>query len=351
MNKKTLLSIIAVVGVAVGFFFILQKNKANNQEQVNIVAEKNNEIAVKAEAVKREEIGGAFSVNGTFLPKTQANISAEMGGQLVALYVKEGSYVRAGQVIAKLKGDKINVNVSNAQANLDQAISALNRFEAAYKTGGVTALQLDQARLQVKNARAQVQSAQLMSGDTNVVSKVSGIVNQKMVELGSVVGAGTPIVQVVDISSLKLKVEVDESQVTQLAVGNTVKVKPSVVDAEIDGQVSFIAPASNGALKFPVEITINNASNILKAGMYGTATFDRTGAKEILSIPRNAFVGGVSDNLVFVVRNGVAHLTKIQSGANYGDKVEVTGGLNAGDMVVTSGQINLADGAKVKVLK
>lgn len=62
-------------------------------------------------------------------------------------------------------------------------------------------------------------------------------------------------------------------------------------------------------------------------------------------------MGGVSDNLVFVVRNGIAHLTKIQSGANYGDKVEVTGGLNAGDMVVTSGQINLADGAKVKVLK
>lgn len=354
MNKKTLLSIIVVVAVAVGFYFILQRNKANNQEKVDIVAQSNSgngAVTVRAVPVKKEYIGGDFSVNGTFLPNKKADIAAEMGGQLVALYVKEGSYVRAGQVIAKLKGDKLNVNASNAQANLDQALSALSRYEAAYKTGGVTALQLDQARLQVKNARAQVQSANLQSGDTNVVSKISGIVNKKMVELGSVIGAGTPIVEVVDISALKLKVEVDEALVTQLAVGNTVQIKPSVSDATIDGKITFIAPASNGALKFPVEITINNAGSHLKAGMYATAIFKTSGAGDVLTLPREAFVGGVSDNLVFVVKDNVAHLTKIQSGANYGDKVAVTGGLNAGDMVVTSGQINLSDKTKVKVLK
>lgn len=351
MNKKSLLSILAVLAVAVAFFFILQKNKKENQEKVDIVAQSNGEVAVRAIPVKKEYIGGDFSVNGTFLPNREADIAAEMGGQLVALYVKEGSYVRTGQVIAKLKGDKLNVNVSNAQANLDQALSALSRYEAAYKTGGVTALQLDQARLQVKNARAQVQSATLQSGDTNVVSKISGIVNRKMVELGSVIGAGTPIVQVVDISSLKLKVEVDEKLIPQLAVGNTVTIKPSVLETSIDGKISFIAPASNGALKFPVEITVPNTLNKLKAGMYGTAVFSTSGEGDALTIPRDAFVGGVSDNLVFVVRDNVVYLTKVQSGTNYGDKVVITGGLKEGDLVVTSGQINLSDKTKVKVLK
>lgn len=350
MNKKSLLSILAVVAVAVGFYFILQKNKAKNEEQVAIVAEKNTEVAVRAVPVQYEDNQNEISINGTFVAKTTANISAEMGGQLIALYVKEGSYVRPGQVIAKLKGDKLNVNTSNAQANLDQALSALARYEAAYKTGGVTALQLDQARLQVKNARAQVQSAQLQSGDTNVIAKVGGIVNKKNVELGTVVGAGTTIVEVVDISSLKLSVDVDESLVPHLANGNIVKVKPSVMDETIDGRISFIAPASNGALKFPVEITIPN-NGTLKAGMYGTAIFSRNDTGRAMVIPRDAFVGGVSDNQVFVVRNGEAHLTKIQSGVNFGDKVEVLGGLKEGDMVITSGQINLSDKTKVKVLK
>lgn len=351
MKKNTIITILAILGIFAAIFLILQNNKKSNEEKVAIVAEKNTDVAVRTAAVQSEDISGEFSVNGTFLPNRQAQISAEMGGQLISLHVKEGSYVRAGQSIGRLGGEKVNVNVSSARANLDNAQMALNRYEQAYKTGGVTALQLDQARLQVKNARAQLQSANLTSGDTNIISKVSGIVNQKFVEVGSVIGAGTPIVEVVDISSVKLKVDVDQSMVSQLAVGNTVTVKPDVIDGTVEGRITFIAPSASGALKFPVEITVQNTASQLKAGMYGTAQFNRAGTESVLTIPREAFVGSVSDNQVFVVRNNEAVLTKIQSGINYGDKVEVVSGLKAGDQVVTSGQINLTNKAKVRVLK
>lgn len=351
MKKNTLISILAIVAIGVAFYFILQNNKKKNEEKVAIVAEKNTDVAVRTAIVKSEEMSGAFSVNGTFLPNRQAQISAEMGGQLIALYVKEGSYVRAGQSIGKLAGEKIDVNISTARANLETAQLSLNRYEQAYKTGGITALQLDQARLQVKNAKSQLQSAQLTSGDTNVVSKVSGIVGKKFVEVGAVVGPGSPIVEVVDISSVKLKVDVDQSQVSQLQVGNLVKVKPDVITGTLDGRITFIAPAASGALKFPVEISVPNSQNTLRAGMYGTALFDRQGVGSVVTIPRDAFVGSVSDNQVFVVRNNVAQLSKIQSGTNYGDRVEVISGLNTGDEVVISGQINLTDKTKVRVLK
>lgn len=351
MKKNTIISILAVLAIGAIFFLILQNNKKKNEAHVAVVAETNKDVQVRTATVAAEEISGEFAVNGTFLPNRQAMISPEMGGQLIALYVKEGSYVRAGQSIGKLAGDKVNVNVTSARANLDNAVAALNRYEMAYKTGGVTALQLDQARLQVKNARAQLQSANLVSGDTNIISKVSGIVNQKFVEVGSVVDPGSPIVEVVDISAVKLKVDVDQSLVTQLSLGNTVKVKPDVIEGDLDGRITFIAPTASGALKFPVEITVQNSFNKLKAGMYGTATFNRAGTANVLTVPRDAFVGSVSDNQVFVVRNNTAFLTKVQSGTNYGDKVEIISGLKAGDQVVTSGQINLLDKTKVRVLK
>ncbi len=278
-------------------------------------------------------------------------IAAEISGQLISLNVREGSYVRAGQSIGRLAGEKLNVNVGNSKANLAQAQSALSRYEAAYKTGGVTALQLDEARLQVKNARSQVQSAQLQSGDTNVIAKIRGIVNQKLVEVVAILSPGTPIVEIVDISSVKLKVDVDQSLVSQLAVGNSVKVQPDVIEGTIDGRITFIAPSASGALKFPVEITVPNSFNKLRAGMYGSAMFNTAGANNILVVPRDAFVGSVSDNLIFVVKDNVAYLTKVQSGINYGDKVEVTSGLEEGDIVVTSGQINLADKTKIRILK
>ncbi|MCC2591478.1 efflux RND transporter periplasmic adaptor subunit [Chryseobacterium sp. MFBS3-17] len=351
MKKNVIISILAVLGIGAAFYFILQNNKKKNNEQVAIVAEKNTNIAVRTATVAAEDVSGEFLVNGTFLPNRQAQISAEMGGQLIALYVKEGSYVSAGQSIGRLSGDKVNVNVSSAKANLDNAQMALNRYEQAYKTGGVTALQLDQARLQVTNAKAQLQSANLTSGDTNIISKVSGIVNQKFVEVGTVLGAGTPIVEVVDISSVKLKVDVDQSLVSELAVGNIVKVQPDVIEGTVDGRITFIAPSSSGALKFPVEITVQNSGRQLKAGMYGTAVFNRSGSSNVLTVPREAFVGSVSDNQIFVVRGDRAHLTKVQSGVNFGEKVEIISGLKAGDQVVTSGQINLTDKSKVKVLK
>ncbi|UZH55232.1 efflux RND transporter periplasmic adaptor subunit [Salinimicrobium tongyeongense] len=351
MKKKTIITIIALAGVAVAFFLILQNNKSKNEAELEIVAQKNTEVSVRTATVKKESLSGQFTVNGTFEPETRANISAEMGGQIVEIYVEEGSEVKQGQVVAKLSGDKINVNVNNAKANLDNAQSTLSRYEAAFQTGGVTAVQLDQARLQVENAKAQYKSAQLSSGDTNVRSKVSGIVNKKMVEEGMVVGAGTPIIEVVNISSLELRVEVDEALVSRIKMGDTVNVVPSVTKDTIKGKISFIAPASNGALKFPVEITVDNEKGQRKAGMYATAVFNEAGNDNVLTIPREAFVGSVSDNKVFVVENGTAKLKEIQTGLNYGDKVQVTAGLNEGDVVVTSGQINLTDNTAVNIIK
>ncbi|MAZ73488.1 MAG: efflux transporter periplasmic adaptor subunit [Flavobacteriaceae bacterium] len=350
MKKKTIITIVALVGIAVVFFLILQNNKTNNEEELSIVARENTEVAVNTTVVQSEKIDGMFTVNGTFRPDTRAQISAEMGGQIATIHVKEGDEVKKGQVVAKLTGDKTNVNLVNAKATLDNAISNLNRYEAAFKTGGVTETQLDQARLQVENARAQHQSAQLNFGDTNVKSKISGIVNEKMVEVGMIVAPGNPIVEVVDISSLDLKVEVDEALVSQLKVNDSVQIVPSVTKDTITGSITFIAPASNGALKFPVEITVDNSENTLRAGMYATAIFNQKGQNDVLVIPREAFVGSVNDNQVFIVRDKTAYLTKIRTGINYGGKVQVIDGLSEGDVVVTSGQINLTDATAVEVI-
>jgi len=351
MKKKTIITIIMLVGVAAAFSFVLENNKNNNQEEVNIVAQRNNNVVVRTIEVGKESIKGEFRINGTFLAKTTSQLSAELSGQVAAIYVEEGATVKAGQVVARLLGDKINVNVNNAKATLDNAEATLQRYEAAHKTGGVTAVQLDQARLQVENAKAQFQSAGLNSGDTQIRAKGNGIVNKKFVEVGAIVGPGNPIVEVVDILSLKLRVEVDEALVSQLKVGDSVNVSPSVSNELLSGEITFIAPASNGGLKFPVEITIDNENYNLKAGMYATAIFNASGVNNVLTIPREAFVGSISDNKIFVVNEGIANLKEIQAGVNYGDKVEVVEGLKEGDQVVTSGQINLTDNTPVRILQ
>lgn len=91
MKKNTLITLLSVLGIGIVFFLILQNNKKSNEEKVAVVAEKNSDVAVRTAPVLAEDMSGEIKVNGTFLPNRQAQISAEMGGQLIALYVKEGA--------------------------------------------------------------------------------------------------------------------------------------------------------------------------------------------------------------------------------------------------------------------
>ena len=357
--KKILIAVV-ILALGGGLAYRLHANKQKNAEEVAIVAQQEAQVAVRAAKVAQENVSDLFSANGTFVAAQDLNVSSEMGGQIVQIYVKEGDFVHEGQVLARTKADRTNVQLENAKAVLETAKANLKRFESAYQTGGVTAQQLEQVRLQLSNAQANYNSAAIVSGDTAVKSKISGIVSSKQVEEGAMVGAGQTLFNVVNIDNLKLKITVDEAQVSRLHVGDKVQVKPSTETETIEGKIVFIAPKSDGALKFPVEILVSNKDKKLRAGMYATAQFAGQSQSATLVVPHSAFVGSVSQNKIFKIVAGknnkgeqvpMAELVTVKSGRNFGDKVEILSGLAAGDQVITSGQINVDNGTPVKVVE
>ncbi len=353
--KKTIIYIIAVIAVVALFGFILMKNKEKNESETAIVSKKNTAVAVRIDTVKSEIPNLDYEANGIFIPVQELSFQAENSGRVVRVLVEEGDRVRKGQTLAVIKGDQLSVKVQSAEATYNNAVADHKRYENAYKTGGVTKQQLDQAKLNLANAKAMLDDAKISLGDATIRSSINGIVNSRSIEPGSVVSSGTPLFELVNVSTLKLKVTVDESHIAHLKPGNPIKVKASVYpDKEFNGKITFIAPKADASLNFPVEIEIANTSeNDLKAGMYGTAVFTSAAAEQtpVILIPRTAFVGGVGNNQVFVVNEDKAFLTKIVSGRILGEKVEVLSGLKEGDIVVTRGQINLKDGATVQIVK
>ncbi len=352
--KKTLIYII-VAAVLVGLAaYKIAGNKEKQTQEVKEVAKQVDKINVNVISVSRENIDTDYSANGTFIPKQESNQSSEISGRIVSVLVKEGSRVGAGQVLATIKKDAIEVDVTQAQNNLQNAIIDNQRYENAFKTGGVTKQQLDNSRLQLKNAQAAVRAQGVRVNDTSVRAGISGTINKKMVEPGMVVSPGTPLFEIVNINSLKLSVLVDESQIGKIQIGQEVPIKVNVLPEDsFVGRITFIAPKSDASLNFPVEIEVQNRGN-LKAGMYATATFKTNNGAEtqnMLTVPAEAFVNGVSSGQLFVVQNGVAKLIKVTVGKVYGDKVQVLSGLKGGEQVVTSGQINLDNGSKVNIIK
>ena len=359
MRKKTIIksfitiAVVAALLVLIGS--VLANNKKKNAAKTAVVSQTSNgDVAVRVSAVQKEVINQDFSANGNFAPAQQMNFAAENSGRVTRVLVDEGSYVRKGQTLAIIKTDVLNIDLDAAQAALQNAQRDKERYENAFKTGGVTQQQLDQAKLALQNAEARVAQARVRVSDANIRSSINGIVNKRYIEPGAVVAPGTQLFELVDVSKLKLNITVNEMQVANLKRGDKVTVKAGVFpDKTFAGNISFIAPKADNSLNFPVEIEItSNPGNMLRAGMYGTALFNFENTTPVLVIPRAAFAGSVSSNQVFVMDSaGIARIRPVVAGRVLGNKVEILQGLNEGEAVIISGQINLSDGIKVSPLK
>ena len=352
---KKVITIIVVIVVAIGAIaYVLTNNKKENEKKTAFIAAGGGAVAVRIATVEKQIVDLDFSANGTFAPNQELNFLSESPGRVTAIYVKEGSRVSKGQVLARIDAEIINTDRETAEAVYQNALKDEARYQSSYATGGVTLQQLDQAKLMTQNAKLRLQASKRRLSDANIKSPINGIVNKKYIEVGAfVTGQGTQLFELVDVSKLKLNVNVNESQVANLKIGERIDIRSSVFPNEkFTGKVVFIAPKADATLNFPIEIEVdNNTKSSLKAGMYGTAIFNFPKQAPSILIPRSSFVGSVSSNQVFVLADSTSKIRKVIAGRILGDKVEILDGLKEGETVITSGQINLVEGTAVSIVK
>ncbi|WP_374165519.1 efflux RND transporter periplasmic adaptor subunit [Arcticibacter sp. MXS-1] len=354
MKKGTIITVISVIVALVLIGWILQNNKKKNQAKTAIVAEgSSGAVAVKTETAKKSDIDLDFTANGTFEANQDLSLLAENSGRVTRISVDEGDRVSKGQVVARIDDELLEVETQAAQANYQNALRDVERYESSFKTGGVTQQQVDAQRLNLRNAQARLQTAKRKASDADIKAPISGVINKRLIEKGSYVSPGTQLFEIVDLSKLKLKVTANEAQVVNLKVGDQVKITSNVFpDRSFSGRISFIAAKADANLNFPVEVQVsNNTGNQLKAGMYGTATFDLPAQQPMITVPRTAFAGSVNSNKVYVLEKNTARERNVTAGRIIGDRVEILKGLAEGDIVITSGQVNLVDGSQVQAVK
>lgn len=353
--KKIIITVL-VLGVAgFGIVYTLVNNKKENQAKVDIVSKGTGAVPVKVMTVKKEAINVDFGVNGKLAANQDLMLISEVSGRILSIKVKEGDRVSQGQVLATVESTYSSLDLQAANDALAKLKVDQERLQKALKTGGVTQSQVDEINLGVRNAESQVAQARKRVSDASIKAPISGVVNSRLIEVGSFVGAGTQLFNIVDVSSLKLNVTANERQVVQLTVGSRVDIKvPVFQDESFTGTISFIAPKADNSLNYPIEIKLDNAKakNKVKAGMYASAEFKFGDQNPIIAIPRSAFVGSVNGGEIYVIeKQGVATLRKIAPGTIFGDMVEVLDGLKEGDTIITTGQINLIDGTEIEVIK
>lgn len=351
--KKTATIVITLIAlVAIGY--TLKSNKAKSEAQTAAVSsEMQKEIAVSVTAVQQQSLTDNLSMVGIVLPNNDVNVISETQGRIVQMLAKVGDMKQAGSVIATVDDELKQAALISAQANYDKAVSDWNRYEPLHKENAMTSAQLDGAKLSVKMAESQLIMAKRQLRDTKITTPISGVIAARYVDAGATVDNKTVVVNIVDISTLKVKVNVAEKDAFALKVGDNVTITSTVYPTQqFSGKVASIGSKGDEAHTYPVEITLpNNSKYPLKAGMFARVDFTTVARENSLVIPRSALVGSVKDAEVFVVENRKAKLKKILIGSEAESNLEVLQGLNAGEIVVVNGQNNLKNGNDVKIIK
>jgi RND family efflux transporter MFP subunit len=347
MKRIIFISIAAVVLIGLTVFKLL----ANSKEAKNkiYIHDMDAAVLVDTDQPQQHTFESAFSYLGVFEPMHQNNIAAEGSGKLIELLVKEGDQVSKGQVLAKLDDELISLQIENAKLNIAQLKNDNLRFANLRKEQAVSSMEAEKMELALKSAEVQLKQLQKQLRGTKVLAPFSGVVTKKMADLGSMVMPGTPIVELTDISQLKLVISVPERDVLKFKKGQKVNVAVDAQNATISGSIYSISVQADALHNFKVQVLVNNSNvNKILSGMYGNVALDNNSKVIALAVPRKALIGSTKNPQIYVVRNGKAQLTSFSPGAADGYFLEVVSGLTSADEIVVKGQVNLEDGMNIK---
>ena len=337
---------VAVIAVVVLF---TRSPRTEHEETTAISAE----VPVSVAAVQKQRLTSTLSLVGTISATNDVNVISETQGVVRKVFVKVGSPVAAGDVLVQVDDEIPSSSAAAAEINYQKAKRDYERSETLYQENSISPAQLDAARLGMKSAENQLNIARRQLENTRIKTPIGGTVNTRQVEVGTMVQPGMPVANIVDITTLKVNVNVSEREAFALHPGDIVEIETDVYPGvKFEGRVDNIASKADEAHTYPLEIRLPNSKlHPLKAGMFGRVSFRSVSDEPVLAISRMALVGSIRKAQVYTVRNGVASINDVTVGRQTNELLEILDGLLEGDTIVTSGQNNLSDGMRVKVVR
>jgi RND family efflux transporter MFP subunit len=315
-------------------------------------SEMTTDVPVSVQTVKKEKLESTLSLVGNINASADVNVISETQGTVTAVFVKVGSRVNAGMVLIQIDDEIPRSTKAAAEISYQKSQRDYQRAEDLYQENSIPVSQLDASRLAMKAAENQLDIARRSLDNTRIKSPIAGTVNARYVDRGTMVQPGKAVANIVDISVLKVRVNVAEREAFQLKPGDRVEVTTDVYPGvTFEGRLDNIASKADEAHTYPVEIVVpNSAKNPLKAGMFARLSFKSIAPTEALTIPRLALIGSIKEAQVYAVRGKIARLCTVVIGKQSADRLEVASGLAEGDTVVVSGQTNLVDQARVQII-
>jgi|Deesub1362B_J571_1020462.scaffolds.fasta_scaffold04790_2 membrane fusion protein (multidrug efflux system)/multidrug efflux system membrane fusion protein/cobalt-zinc-cadmium efflux system membrane fusion protein len=321
---------------------------------------------MQLEPVTLEEV---YSYTGDIQPVRQVKVFPDIPGKVAAIFVEEGDFVRKGQVLAvldttglHLQRKQAEAGLAVARANFEDAKRNYERMLELKKEGSVSPQQFEKVELAYKAARAQLEQAEAALNlarhalDVSVMrAPFDGFIGGRFLNPGEMINPNMPggfgVVSLVDISRVKLVVNVPEKEFYRIREGMPARITVDAYPGRVfSGKVTVVNPVADVLTRsFRVQIEADNPDYLLKPGMFARVEIVVQRKEQVVAVPVDAVLEEGGRFYVFLVRDARAHRVEVEKGITDGFRVEIVRGLKAGDSVVIAGQRNLRDGDVVRI--
>jgi RND family efflux transporter MFP subunit len=324
-------------------------------------------VAVEVTSVRQSTITEVVSGVGTVDAIRDVMVASETAGRVTKVLVRVGDHVRQGQILAVVDDELKAVAVEQAKAqalaaetNTKKSQRDYERAESLYKTRDISDAELEAYRLGYRSAEAQYQAAlagltaaKKQLADTRIKSPIQGYIASKKIEVGEMVAPGMEIANIVDLSSVKVRLSIPEEQVVKLRLKQPATLRlDSSPNVKFTGAIYTIGSKSESPMghTYPVEVIVENKSTgLLKAGMFARVEIIANKVVNALTIPKESLVNEDDIPMVFVAEKNIARERPVKLGVRSGESVQVLEGLKNGDLVISFGQKKLKDGTAVQI--
>jgi len=320
-------------------------------------------LRAKTSVATEEPLPLLIEATGSVEAWTRASPGTKIMGRIEAMPADEGDRVRQGQLLARLEqGDLVaavsqaEAAVSMAEAQLEQAAAQHRRMRTLQERGSATEKNFEDSQAAfrvatagVQQAEANLAAARVMLAYAEIRSPLDGRVVSKLADVGDMTAPGMPLFVLEDLSRVKIKLTVPESDVLALKPGDDALVRVDVLAEELPARIRRILPAGDPRSRtFEVDLELSNPEGRLRSGMFARAGFQR-GTRDAVLVPLSAVVQRGQLRGLFVIDEGErARLRWVRLGRESEGRIEVLSGLAAGERFVVAPPQGLADGVRVE---
>ncbi len=307
-------------------------------------------LRVSGDIISPTSVREQVRSTGTLLPDEEVDLSFETSGKVVSIHFREGTRVKAGELLAKMNDRHLQAQLQKLEAQRRLVVEREFRQRSLLERDAISQEAYDQAVTELETLDADIELLKARIAETEVRAPFDGVVGLRYLSEGNYATPNTRLAKLIKTSPLKIEFSVPERYAGEIYPGFPILFSVDGNLNPMDAEVYAVDPmVDENTRTFRVRALYPNTGLELNPGRFASINLLLSESSDAISIPSEALIPEMEGDRVFVYRSGLAHPVYVRTGIRTEDRIQIVDGLAFGDTLLTTGVLQLRQGLPVEL--